>query len=296
VRDPDLDPAEVRRKELARFLRARREALSPEELGLPRHKRRRTPGLRREEVAALAGIGAAWYARLESAHDVTPSTDTLLAIARSLRLNEIETEYAFELAGFGVPKFHQSLEGSIPETIEQLVPVIPNVGAIFFDRYLTALRWNAIGDAMFGLTMRGDPADRNTVRAMIADPRMPEVFGSDFERLAGGLIAMFRRAYLAAEPTPFARKLHEEIVAHPRLSKFWEERMVADNVFDDSGGPFQRHHPVLGSFSILTTNMIVSRQQGTILRVMVPADEASKKQFERLATLGKPSTRDTRLP
>ena len=99
--------ADLKRKELANFLRARREAISPEDVGLPRLRRRRTPGLRREEVAFMSGIGAAWYARLEMGHDITPSSETLLAVATSLKLNAIETEYVFELAGLGIPQFHE---------------------------------------------------------------------------------------------------------------------------------------------------------------------------------------------
>ncbi len=279
----------LKRKELANFLRARREAIAPEDVGLPRLRRRRTPGLRREEVAFMAGIGAAWYARLEMGHDITPSGETLLAIATSLKLNAIETEYVFELAGLGIPQFHESHDATVPEPLEQLIPKIDNVGAVLFDRYLTALRWNAIAAALFGLTSGSAPAERNIIARLLNDPRIGATFGADLERLAAGSVAMFRRAYLAAEPTPYAKSLYELIVAHPQLARMWEEQAVADDVFEGSSGPFERHHPVAGTFSIFTSNLIVSRRQGTVLRIIAPADPASAAQFAVLAKQGSPS-------
>ncbi|HMD02466.1 MAG TPA: helix-turn-helix transcriptional regulator, partial [Candidatus Baltobacteraceae bacterium] len=135
---------ENHRRELARFLRARRESISPGEAGLAQHGRRRTPGLRREEVALLAGIGVAWYSKLEMGHDVTASASTLLAIARALQLNPAQTEYLFALTDVAVPRVLRPAQSGIPEAIEQLVLSTHHVGAVIWDRYMTALRWNAI--------------------------------------------------------------------------------------------------------------------------------------------------------
>src|SRR5271156_3250545 len=93
--------ADLKRRELGDFLRARRSRLSPEHVGLPRHRRRRTPGLRREEGAELAGIGVDWYIRLEQGRPVTPSVSTIDALARALRLTELEHQHLRALAGGG---------------------------------------------------------------------------------------------------------------------------------------------------------------------------------------------------
>ncbi len=90
-----------KRAELGDFLRARRSRLSPESVGLPRRRQRRTPGLRREEVAELAGIGVDWYVRLEQGRPVTPSVTTVDALARALRLTEMEHQHLRALAGGG---------------------------------------------------------------------------------------------------------------------------------------------------------------------------------------------------
>ena len=165
-----LAAPEMKRKELANFLRAKREAISPEEVGLPRLRRRRTPGLRREEVAFMAGIGAAWYARLEMGHDITPSSETLFAVSTSLRLNADGEEYVFELAGLGIPQFHESVQATLPEALEQLIPSLANLGATLFDRYMTALRWNAIADAVFRYSIVSNAGERNAVQRLLNDP------------------------------------------------------------------------------------------------------------------------------
>ena len=84
---------DLKRRELGDFLRARRSRLTPESVGLPRHRQRRTPGLRREEVAERAGIGVDWYIRLEQGRPVTPSLTTIDALARALKLTELEHEH-----------------------------------------------------------------------------------------------------------------------------------------------------------------------------------------------------------
>src|ERR1700722_12442472 len=92
---------ELERRELGDFLRARRRRLSPESGGLPGRQRRRTPGLRREEVAELAGIGVDWYIRLEQGRPVTPSAGTIDALARARQLTELEHHHLRALAGGG---------------------------------------------------------------------------------------------------------------------------------------------------------------------------------------------------
>src|SRR5882757_10002649 len=93
----------VRRQELAGFLRSRRERITPEQVGLPLVGRRRTPGLRREEVAQLAGVGVTWYTWLEQGRDINASDQVLLAISRTLRLDPHERAHLYRLAGAPVP-------------------------------------------------------------------------------------------------------------------------------------------------------------------------------------------------
>jgi transcriptional regulator with XRE-family HTH domain len=140
------DDRALRRKELAAFLRARRESISPESAGLAKFGRRRTPGLRREEVAMLAEIGAGWYTKLEMAHDMKPSPTTLWAITRVLRLDRGATEYVFSLADVAMPlEAVETAKGSrIPLAMERLVEDFPNRGVLIIDRYMTVVRWTQL--------------------------------------------------------------------------------------------------------------------------------------------------------
>src|SRR5262245_64430867 len=94
-----VDGDELRRRELGTFLRSRRERIRPEEVGLHSIRRRRTPGLRREEVAQLAGVGVTWYTWLEQGRDIRPSAQVLDAIARTLQFTAPEHSHLFTLAG-----------------------------------------------------------------------------------------------------------------------------------------------------------------------------------------------------
>src|SRR6202789_2989049 len=97
------DPASLRRREFGAFLRSRRERLTPAEAGLPDGFRRRTPGLRREEVALVAGVGATWYTWLEQGRDVRPSNEVLAALGKALKLDPAEKRHLFILAGRPAP-------------------------------------------------------------------------------------------------------------------------------------------------------------------------------------------------
>jgi len=283
-----------RRKELARFLRVRRESIAPEEVGLPRQQRRRTPGLRRDEVALLAGIGAAWYSRLEMAHDVKPSVATLQAIAQALRLNVVETEYLFAIAEVPLPRLHEAFETGVPEAMEQLVPTIHNVGAMVWDRYLTPLRWNAIADALFGISQNPDPFDRNTI-IRLGKGDFQDYFGTDYERARRGAVGMFRRAFVTEEPSSFARRVYDAAQSYPFFQESWAEQVIEED-FVTHPGPARRFTSVVGPIALATISFNVVHHHSLYMRIFAAADDASAEKFARLRELGTPSTRETRLP
>ncbi len=293
-RDRNRDECERRRKELGAFLRARRESIRPESVGLNRYGRRRTPGLRREEVALLAEIGAGWYTKLETGHDVKASPATLLSITRVLRLSRSETEYVFALAKVAMPlPIAYPADDRVPPMIDQLIQGLHNVGAILWDRYVTAVRWNPIADAMFDFARYPDPMDRNAIVRLHRDDSRSKYFGDDYEDLLRNLVGMFRRAYLAEEPTAFARKVYDIASGYQLFQKLWKQQVVAEEFFHSSSSPMTRHHPVVGSYAILGANLHIVGRNDFFLRVIGPADDASAEKFERLATLGTPSTPQT---
>jgi len=121
---------EPRRQALGHFLRERRASLTPEQVGISSQRGRRTPGLRREEVAFLADIGVKWYARLEAGDDIHPSEATLTGIAVALRLSTTEFEYMLDLAGLRRPPFNDSSQTKTPpETLRAFVGGIHGAAA-----------------------------------------------------------------------------------------------------------------------------------------------------------------------
>jgi transcriptional regulator with XRE-family HTH domain len=118
-------PDAIRRRELAAFLRSRRERLTPHQVGLPITGRRRTPGLRREEVAQLAGVGVTWYTWLEQGRDIRPSDQVLGAIARTLQLDPYESAHLFTLAGLATRPSQKDCNAVPPGAVALLDRIDP---------------------------------------------------------------------------------------------------------------------------------------------------------------------------
>jgi hypothetical protein len=280
------DDRALRRKELAAFLRARRESISPESAGLAKFGRRRTPGLRREEVAMLAEIGAGWYTKLEMAHDMKPSPTTLWAITRVLRLDRGATEYVFSLADVAMPlEAVETAKGSrIPLAMERLVEDFPNRGVLIIDRYMTVVRWNAIADAMFDLSRHTTTIERNAIIRLLENKGFTAYFDADWQEIMRTIIGMFRRVYLN-EPSDLTREVFARANSSEFFRKLWREQTVAQDMFE-SDRPMTRSHPVVGGFRIIAANFHVVARTDYFVRIIAPADPESAEKFARLAELG----------
>src|SRR6185312_5250629 len=141
---------EARRAELADFLKARRAAIQPGDVGLPAGGRRRTPGLRREEVAALAGVGATWYTWLEQGRDVRASLDVLEAIARALRLTQAERTHLLLLGRGEQPPPCKSPAERVSSTLRKLIEHLGPNPAFILGRRWDYLAWNDAAVALLG--------------------------------------------------------------------------------------------------------------------------------------------------
>ncbi len=290
------DESSAHARAFSQFLRAKRESITPNDVGLPMYGRRRTPGLRREEVALIAGIGVAWYSKLEMGHEVHVSPATLLAIAIALRLNPTETEYLFALADVAMPRIDRPAQSGVPAALEQLVQCTTRVGLILWDYYMTPLRWNATADAMFDFTSCSDPLERNSLVRMSRDTLHPPYESGDYEPLVRSLVGMFRRAYTTVEPTAFARRIYEVASESPLFQKYWDEHLVAEAMFDAQLGPFERNHAIAGTYHVTVANMKLPRRDDVFLRIIAPADAADAETFARLAALGTASAPDAPFP
>jgi transcriptional regulator with XRE-family HTH domain len=154
-------PSEERRSELTDFLRTRRAQVTPHDAGLPSNGRRRTPGLRREEVAQLAGVGLSWYTWLEQGRDIKPSAQVLDALARVLRLGTAERAHLFHLARVELPLPGGDYPREAPPELADFVErVAPNPAYLLGPR-TDVLAWNAAATAMLGEPTRAPDGRQN---------------------------------------------------------------------------------------------------------------------------------------
>ena len=144
-----LAPPPTRRDQLAEFLRHHRERTTPESVGLPANGRRRTPGLRREEVAQLAGVGLSWYTWLEQGRDITPSASVLDALARVLDLDPPEHAHLFDLAGVALPAA-EDYPTEAPAELREIVEALAPNPAYLIGPRTDVLVWNAAAARMLG--------------------------------------------------------------------------------------------------------------------------------------------------
>ncbi|GAA4957155.1 transcriptional regulator with XRE-family HTH domain [Nonomuraea thailandensis] len=251
--------------ELGEFLRSRRARLRPEDAGLPAYGgRRRVPGLRREELAQLAGVSAGYYTRLEQGQSPNASDAVLDAVARVLRLDEAERVHLYTLAR---PKARARRRVVRPERVRPgvrlMIDSFGDVPALVMGCFLDVLAWNPMAHALlaghldFGAPDR--PADRpNIARMLFLDPHLRELYG-DWPRKARSTVADLRLIAGRHPDAPGLTGLVGELtVRSPEFAKLW----AAHTVGDCGAEPRAYHHPVVGTMALLTEFMTLPNDEG----------------------------------
>jgi transcriptional regulator with XRE-family HTH domain len=212
----------TKRSELGDFLRSRREMLSPAAIGQPA-VRRRTPGLRREEVAVRAGIGVDWYIRLEQGRSTSPSLDTIDAIARALQLPAVERAHLLALVKAEQPR--PFVRERVPDAIRRFVESLAQPAYVTGRRW-DLVAWNEAADQVFGF---GDlPApDRNVLLYVLTSRVARHVFGTDWEKEARRILALFRVTHdLWASDPAFVELLERLRRECPEFPRWWKAHDV----------------------------------------------------------------------
>ena len=237
--------ADPRRSEFGDFLRSRREKLSPKAVGLPSGRRRRTAGLRREEVAELAGIGVDWYIRLEQGRTVSPSITTIDALARALRLGKAEHAHLRALASRGLISNTDRrvfARESVPDAIRSVLDHL-NQPAYVTGRRWDVLAWNAAADEIFAFS-RLPEQDRNTLISVLTNPHTRALFGSAWADEAERMVAQFRATHdLWAGDPAFIELLERLRQGCPEFSGWWE----AHDIRGVTAGSKRLSHPKMGA-------------------------------------------------
>ena len=212
-----------RRLALADFLRKQRAHLSPADVGLPPGLRRRTPGLRREEVAQLANIGTSWYIWLEQGRNIHPSVQVLESLAQALRLTSNERRHLFLLAGQSFPPQTPPLEECISPVLRLMLADLDPAPAYVMGRRFDYLAWNNAAEKIFAISAASVPYERNLVWRFFTDPMMREHF-SHWEQMARGLLAEFRATSARYSGSEWFEELIEALKqVSPEFCRWWQE-------------------------------------------------------------------------
>lgn len=219
----------INRDELARFLRSRRARLRPPQAGLPEGPGRRTPGLRRQEVAQLAGMSVDYYIRLEQARGPRPSRQVLAALSRALMLTADERAYLFHLAG-EVPLSTAGPSREVPVAIRNLLETMVDTPAYVMDAKYDVLAWNHLASHFVGDLENRPPRERNVLRWIFAANDADDYFQQHPESIefARSSVADLRAAAARYPGDPGIHDLVTELLAtSPRFATMWDEHEVA---------------------------------------------------------------------
>ena len=266
----------ARRTELADFLRSRRERVTPEQAGLPPAPRRRTPGLRREEVAQLAGVGVTWYTWLEQGRPINASTQVLDAIARTLQLDAAEHRHLYTLAR--VPDLPAEEETCyVPPEIQPILDSMGHAASVMNERF-DMIASNRAFKVMFPSVLSQVKPNHNVFWCMFNLPGCCHPFVNRHETLPP-MVAMLRGAYARHVGEPVWEKLIADLVDYSDdFAEMWSRNEVA------AFGRMLRvyYQPAVGNLRFMATSLGIHGTPGLRMQVLVPADEATAAAHARL--------------
>jgi transcriptional regulator with XRE-family HTH domain len=267
----DDTKASWRRRELGEFLQARRAALKPADLGLKSVGRRRAPGLRREEVASLAGIGVTWYTWLEQGRDIRVSIDMLQRLSRSLLLSPHDAAYLFSLAGHRGPET-SGYSDSLDDAFHVAVDGFTAGPALVYDSLSRVLAFNSRADYLYRFDDYKGPWSRSLVWRLFMDSSRKQLYvdWEDFAIYTTGLL----RALYAEQSTnsDLVRFLDELCSASTDFDRFWKSsRRKGTSSFAPS--PLRFRVPTFGILTFVYLRLPIPTHLGWWLVLGTPADE-----------------------
>ena len=259
---------DTRRKELGEFLHALRQRGTPEEFGFPSGARRRTKGLRREEVAQLAGISATWYTWIEQGREVNVSAEALERLATALKLSKSERTYLFDMADRRDPQAHMLEADAAPDTLVKMLSNI-HIPAYVMGRTWDVLAWNQPASELFidWLDTVSKDSRPNLLRFVFQHPSAKQ-FVVDWEMRARRLVAEFRADCRSRLEEPELKRLVNELSqASPDFDRFWKQH----DVLERQGGQRQFKHPRHGLISYSQVTLRPVEQEQLKLVLLQPA-------------------------
>ncbi|MEU1572987.1 helix-turn-helix transcriptional regulator [Streptomyces collinus] len=279
-----------RRAELSEFLRTRRARLKPEDVGLPDFGRRRVPGLRREELAQLAGVSVAYYTRLEQGNGRNVSAEVLDAIAHALRLSDAEHAHLMHLAK--PKKKHEKKPAArsrqVRPALRHLLDSIDNVPAYIVGRRSDILAWNRMAAALFGDWAEQPAQERNWARMVFLRPAYRELF-VEWDQKAADIVGYLRMDAGCHPDDPQLSALVGELsVKSEDFRRLW----AAHDVKEKSYGVKRMRHPLVGELTLsFETFRLVDESEQSLITYHAEPGTPSAEALRLLASWGADATR-----
>ena len=258
------------------FLKASRARVTPEDVGLPVGGRRRVPGLRREELAQLAGVSVDYYVRLEQGRAAHPSAEVLDALARALRLDEVGRRHLHELVS------RRALPAgpvTVRPALRHLLDRLDAVPAFVLDRRMNVLAWNRLAAALIVDFSTMPPEHRNTARFMFLDERARSLY-MDWEVHARVSVGILRRAAgLDRDDRQLAGLIGELSMKSPEFARWWGEHAVSEKTY----GSKRYRHSLVGEVTVHYETLALPDHGQTLITYSTEPGSESETALRLLA-------------
>lgn len=256
-----------RRAELADFVRSRRDRLAPEDVGLPARPRRRSPGLRREDVAELIGVSVTWYTWIEQGRDIRVSATVLENLARVLRLSADERTHLFQLAGRSIPPA-AGPPPAVPSAVQHLLTALEPFPAHIRDAHWHVLAWNR-AESLVAPWGTLPQAERHVVWNHFTNPELRRM-ADDWEGDGQTLLALFRQAIGPRLGDPALTSLIGRLQrVSPEFATWWPKHQVQQQ----RARLIRLRHPEIGSLVLARVTLTLDAQPSLTLRTLVALPE-----------------------
>lgn len=270
-----------RRQALGEFLRTCRARLSPAQVGLPGSKRRRTPGLRREEVALLANIGVAWYISLEQGRDIHPSEAVLESVASALQLTPTERQHFFVLAGQHPTVKSVSEDESVDAALQKAVAALDPHPAFVLGRRWDVLAWNRAAAAILTYDTSAPARPQNLIWSHFTNPLIREIY-PDWEQAAQLMAALLRTDSALFPGDVWFGEIIEKLQQESAFFRQCWSRYDIDQAGTLDGWK-EMHHPTLGHLEFDTITLLVPAHPTLRMILYISAPSTLSRLMEHLA-------------
>ncbi|MGC5772622.1 helix-turn-helix transcriptional regulator [Paenibacillus pabuli] len=268
-----------RYEELSRFLRSRRERMTPKQAGLPESGRRRTPGLRRSEVALLADVGLDWYTYLEQGRHINVSAEVLDRIGEVLQLDESERRHLYYLARKQIPLVVAKQPSKVTTELQRFLDSQNLSPSNVMDAHMNIIAWNEAYCALNGDLAAMSDVERNFIWMTFTSPRFRYVKGEQWEQHARRIVANFHAAYGRHSEDPW---WSEQFDALSQVSREFREFWDAHEVLDAIDAPKTLHCPNLGKLNFDLVSFQYLNDSNLTISIHVPHHDGTVEKMQRL--------------